>query len=166
MCSTRRGRTIARETSFEEFWSRERDQLFRALLMTLADQPLAAEAVDEAMVRAFARWDRVSRLEHPAGWVYRVGLNWAISQRRKLSLRPTRRTEDLDRAIHDRLPDVDLARSLMNLNPKHRAALVMRHYLQLMPREIAQVLDLPEGTVKSRLSRAAEQLRSASKVTP
>lgn len=46
--------------AFEAFYRDERDQLARALALTLSDSHLAAEAVDEAMVRAYQRWERVA----------------------------------------------------------------------------------------------------------
>lgn len=138
--------------------------MYRALALTLADPGLAAEAVDEAMVRAWSRWDRIGGYDRPAGWVYRVALNWATSRLRKLRRRPIRPAEQLDSATYDRLPDVDLADRLRAMDVKHRTVLVLRYFLQWTPKEIAQVLDVPVGTVKSRLSRATTKLRDEMEV--
>ena len=54
--------------SFEEFYRVARDDVARALVLTLGDRDLGVEAADEAMVRAFQRWPRVGAYESPAGW--------------------------------------------------------------------------------------------------
>ena len=72
------------ETSFEAFYASEAAALHRAVAATLPDPSRAADAVDEAMARACASWDRVGRYDAPAGWVYRVAVNWATSRWRKL----------------------------------------------------------------------------------
>lgn len=150
---------------FEVFWSRERDRLYRALALTLGDPGLAAEAVDEAMVRALERWKQVGTYDQPAGWTYRVALNWATSRRRKLARRPIRPSEDLDRPVMDALPDIDLAAQLGRLSRRHRTVVVLRFYLQFTPAEIADLLNLPSGTVRSRLHRALDTLRDLREVT-
>lgn len=143
---------------------RERDRLYRALAMTLGDPSLAAEAVDEAMVRILQRWDRVASYDQPAGWVYRVALNWATSYRRKMALRPVLPRQELDRPHEDSLPDVELARQLSRLSRHHRTVVVLRYYLQFTPAEIASMLGVAPGTVRSRLHRALEQLRDLREV--
>lgn len=149
------------DDDFESFWTRERDRVYRALALTLGDPALASEAVDEAMARALERWFKLAGYEHPSGWVYRVGLNWATSRLRKLSRRPTRSPQELDRPHDDRYPDLDLAVQLSRLRPVQRTALVLRFYLQYTPTEIATVMDLPVGTVKSHIHRGLKQLRTA-----
>jgi DNA-directed RNA polymerase specialized sigma24 family protein len=69
---------------FEAFYRAHVDRVYRALAVTLRRDDLAHEAVDEAMARAYARWSVVGTLDNPAGWVFRVGLNWATSWWRKL----------------------------------------------------------------------------------
>lgn len=111
------------------------------------------------MTRALERWSKVRSFERPTAWVYRVGLNWATSRRRKLSRRPTRPAEELDQPHRDALPDVDLFRDLAELRPVQRTAVVMRFYLEFTPTEIAEVLGIPVGTAKSHIHRGLERLR-------
>ncbi len=145
-------------TSFEAFWARERDALYRALAVSWGDPELAAEAVDEAMARALQRWDRVGTYDNPAGWVMRVARNWATSWHRKWSRRPTRPAAALDRPVADDLPDLDLQDALATLPERDRSLLAMRYVLDWTVPHIAVVLDVPEGTIKSRLHRALARL--------
>ncbi|MEU8821363.1 hypothetical protein [Actinoplanes sp. NPDC048796] len=84
--TTRAGEAPARRDAdgFEAFYRANVDRFYRALAVTLRRDGLAHEAVDEAMARAYAKWSVVGELESPAGWVFRVGFNWATSWRRKL----------------------------------------------------------------------------------
>lgn len=147
------------EEAFTAFWALERDRLYRVLAVGLGDHVLAAEAIDEAMARALQRWATVSGYDDPAGWVLRVARNWATSWHRKWThRRPTVPAEDLDRAVRDATPDVDVHRVLADLPEATRTLLVLRHELDWPVTRIAAALDLPEGTVKSRLSRAHARL--------
>jgi RNA polymerase sigma-70 factor (ECF subfamily) len=143
--------------SFEDFYRGGRDRVARALALTLGDAHLAADAVDEAMARAYQRWDRVGRFDNPGGWVYRVALNWSLSalQRRR---RPVR-------AVHDRDPqDVEqpgepaVRAALLELDVRQRAVVVCRFYLGLSERETADALGIRPGTAKSRLHRGLKAL--------
>lgn len=146
-------------SQFEGFWHRNRDQVMRAVALTVGDVRLASEATDEAMARAYQRWDRVSGMEDPAGWVYRVACNWATSWLRKMMRRPTRSRDQLDRAVFDDQVDVDLMRAVQGLSENHRQVVVLRFYLDWPVARIAAALNVAEGTVKSRLHRALDELR-------
>ena len=90
--------------SFEAFYRAQVDRVYRALAVTLGDLGLAREAADEAMARAYARWDRVAECDNPGGWVYRVGLNWATSFWRSTWRRPARRSPHRTRKRPPRSP--------------------------------------------------------------
>lgn len=148
---------------FEAFWASERRNLYRALTVALGDPQLAAEAVDEAMVRAYQRWGRVSRYDNPAGWVYRVAVNWARSWLRRARRRPPARDETSLPGPEPR--DEALARAVQSLGDVHRDIVVLRYHFDWPIAWIADALSVPQGTVKSRLHRALEELRNDLKVT-
>ncbi len=144
--------------SFERFYADSWQTVYRALVVGIGDGDLAREAVDEAMVRAYERWRTVSGMENREGWVYRVASNWATSRlrRRRLQLRPVSTSE----AAHD--PDVvdpKLLAAVRKLSPKHRDVVVARYLLDMSESATSQALGIPEGTVKSRLSRALAELK-------
>ncbi len=118
VATTTRVREMTRWTEFDAFYRREHGRIFRALALTLGGHDLAAEAVDEAMVRAYQRWSRVSAYENASGWVYRVGLNWAISRGRRRG----RRLPDTGGAVatNPPLPDPQLAAAVAALPTRHR----------------------------------------------
>lgn len=143
---------------FVEFYAQARDRLARALALTLNDGDLAAEAVDEAMARAYQRWDRVGSFDDPAGWVYRVAMNWATSVLRRRTRAPRLPAErpagDLGPVAE---PSVRVA--LAELDVRQRGVVVCRYYLGLSEAETAAALGIRPGTVKSRLHRALQHLQ-------
>jgi DNA-directed RNA polymerase specialized sigma24 family protein len=144
---------------FADFYEDGRDRVVRALALTLGDVHLAAEATDEAMARAYERWDRVSGFDNPGGWVYRVGLNWATSvlSRRRRGPRPVFERNPTDIGP---VPEPDIRVALGELDVRQRAVVVCRFYLGLSEAETAAALDTRPGTVKSRLHRAIRQLQA------
>jgi RNA polymerase sigma factor (sigma-70 family) len=145
--------------SFAGFYAAHRSRIGRAVALAVGDVDLAGDATDEAMARAYERWAKVSRLDRPEGWVYRVAVNWSISvlRRRRRSLhrlyeRPPGGDVDVtDPAVHDALGTLDV---------KHRSVVVCRHLLGWSVAETAEALGVQQGTVKSRLHRAHRVLQS------
>jgi RNA polymerase sigma factor (sigma-70 family) len=142
---------------FEHFYRQHRIPLVRAVALVLNDADLARDAVAEAMARAFQAWASVGGHGNPAGWVYVVALNWARNAVRKRSRESAQ--EHGVAVIHtDRFSDPDLERALQALSPKLLEVVVLRFYLDWSQRQIAAALDVPEGSVKSRLHRALDRL--------
>jgi RNA polymerase sigma factor (sigma-70 family) len=138
---------------FDGFYRTSRDRLYRALVVTIRDRDLAIEAIDEAMTRAAERWAVVGEYDFPEGWVYRVALNWSRSV-----LRRRRPIVADSEAVWDSLPDPDVARAVASLPLRLRTVVVARYYLDWSVPQIADRLDIPIGTVKSRLHRALERV--------
>lgn len=72
-----------RATRFEEFYPAAWGRVYGPLAATLRDADLAAEAVDEAMVRCYVRWSTVAEMENREGWVYRVAYRYGVDRLRR-----------------------------------------------------------------------------------
>jgi RNA polymerase sigma-70 factor (ECF subfamily) len=146
---------VDKPRDFETFYREGYADIARALTVTLGNLDLAQEATDEAMVRAYARWDKIRVYDNPGGWVYRVGLNWARSARRRL----TRALPFHDRPVVDAtVSDPAHFAALRDLDVGLRAVVVCRLLLDWSVDETAIALRIKPGTVKSRLHRALGQL--------
>ena len=136
----------------------------RALAVALGDDELGRDAAAEGFARALQRWRKISRYDHPAGWVYRVGLNWGRSRRRKTAHEVTSYNPELgiDGSAEPTAsvpePNLRLRAALGELSPDHRAVVVARYVLDWSEADIAAALHVAPGTVKSRLHRALDRL--------
>jgi RNA polymerase sigma-70 factor (ECF subfamily) len=148
------------EQSFEWFYAQHRNAIGRALAITLRDDTLAADALDEAMTRAYQRWQEVSTTDNPAGWVYRVALNWARSFLRKVT-RAGRGPRAMELVSTAPTFDPDIDRALRELTIDQRAVIVCRYFIGYSEAETAAVLGIRPGTAKSRHSRAIATLRAS-----
>ncbi len=157
---TRSRRPSTSPADFRSFFGTNHERMVRSLSLAVGDDQLGRDAAAEGFARALARWSRVSQMDNPTGWVYRVGLNWARSRWRR-----TRREVSIERiaeppsASHvDVAGNLSLRRALDELSDDHRDVVVARYYLDWSEAHIAEALGVKPGTVKSRLSRALDHL--------
>jgi RNA polymerase sigma-70 factor (ECF subfamily) len=147
----------------ETFCRRVSPRLVRTLIATTGDRHLAQEVTQEALARAWERWDTVSRLDAPEAWCYRVAINLATSQfRRRAALKRAMRRVPQPSWTIEPPPQEDpqLQRALATLPDQQRQVVALRFLADLSVDETAQVLRIPVGTVKSASSRALAALRS------
>jgi RNA polymerase sigma-70 factor (ECF subfamily) len=148
---------LSEQRDFDDFYRACREEIARALVLSAGHRDLGLEATDEAFARALERWDEVGIYENPEGWVYRVGVNWARSKLRRRSFT----TEGLfTKSVHlDDLPDPELLSAVERLPLEYRSVIVARFFLDWSIEQTAEALSIPEGTVKTRQSRALSRLR-------
>jgi RNA polymerase sigma-70 factor (ECF subfamily) len=132
------------------------------------DPALAEEAAQEAFLRAWRGLDRYNPRFAFRSWVYRIALNAAVDALRRerpatdLEAEPPAAGDDSPEALVERRQQAEqVRRAVLALPPASRAVLVLREYEGLSYREIADALDIPMGTVMSRLNYARGQLRKA-----
>ncbi len=145
-------------TSFEDYYRRHYGDVVRALSFTLGDTELGRDAADEAMARTYANWHTVQDYGNPAGWTYRVGLNWARSIHRRLARQlPVLGRSDVSAP---EVSDPAIAEALRSLDFDLRAVVVCRLLADWSVAQTAEALDIGPGTVKSRLHRALALLET------
>ena len=153
-------------TTFDRFCLDHYDAIRRGLAWTLGGPELGGEATDEAFARAYERWPQVGVMANPAGWVYRVGLNWG----RRRQWRRGREIELLSRTrpkthYEASFSDPDLAAAVAELPFKLRSVVVLRMILDRSEADTAADLGIAPGTVKSRLHRGLAALRAELEAT-
>jgi len=152
---------VTAAADFDQFYADNAARLTDVLTATLLNRTVAEDAAHEAMVRACERWAKVQHYRNPFGWCYRVGLNWSTSRWRK------RRREVMTASFGENatiaaaeLSDPTLVNALLKLPVDQRSVVVLRLWLDWSARDTAEALDIAEGTVHSRLSRALDRLRA------
>ena len=150
-----RGSVADLERLFREHWPRA----YRAALLVTGDAAAAEDIAQEAFLAAVRNLDRFDRRRPFAPWLHRIVVNRAIDWTRARKLRAEVELGDFISAPP--LPELDgtaLGR-IANLTPEHRAVVVLRFVLEYTPGEIAELLDLPRGTVNSRLRRGLDRMK-------
>ena len=153
--------------AFVDLVQQRGDRLFAIAHRILRDVGWAEDALQDALVIA---WRDLRSLRDPArfdAWMHRLLTNVCISHAR----RERRRISNLrlipidGAAAPDELLGVaerdQLDRAFRRLVPEERAVLVLRHYVGYEPSEIAEVLGVPAGTIRSRLHHAQRAMRAA-----
>jgi RNA polymerase sigma-70 factor (ECF subfamily) len=161
----------------EDLARRSGDAAFRFALQLLGDRETARDVAQDSVLRFFSALDRVDPERPAIPWLLRIVRNRVIDLKRRDRARggAARASERAPEAALE-LPDTGprpLERSverelqplvwtcLAGLEPAHREILVLRDYQDLSYRDIAEVLDIPIGTVMSRLHAARRTLRAA-----
>jgi len=147
---------------FREFVLARRPALSRTALLLTGSHHAAEELVQEALVKAAARWRRLTAEGDPEAYLRRIMVNDRISwwrRRRRESAVPAvpeRASVDGSDTVNGRL---DLAAALATLPARQRAVIVLRFYEDLSVEETAALLRCAPGTVKSQTSDALARLR-------
>jgi RNA polymerase sigma factor (sigma-70 family) len=142
-------------TTFEDLFRSRYEPMVRVAFLLVGSRAEAEDVVQDAFARIELRW---ARLDNAEGYLRRcvVHRSYDVLRRRRLEqrFRLLHREERTTELAADELGD-----ALASLAPKRRAAVVLRYYAGLPEREIAEVLRVRPGTVKSMLHRALAQLR-------
>jgi RNA polymerase sigma-70 factor (ECF subfamily) len=131
----------------------------RAAYLVVRDSGAAEDIAQDAFLAAVDALDRFDRRRPFAPWLHRIVVNRAIDWGRRESLRRKVGEPD-EQAASESRPQVgeDVMEALAALPVEQRGVVVLRYLLDYSPGEIARMLDLPRGTVNSRLRRALDRL--------
>ncbi|GIG19896.1 hypothetical protein Cch01nite_06200 [Cellulomonas chitinilytica] len=148
--------------------------LLRYATVLTGDGHVAADLVQEVLLRAHVRWTRIALMARPDLYLRRMVTNEHLSWRRRWHVRTIHATTDdvlaarlapqADHAQHV-VEDDAMWRRLTELPPRQRAVLVLRYYEGLDDAEIADVLGTSGATVRSHASRALATLRQTTRPT-
>lgn len=153
--------------AFAVLVERHRDRLWRVALRTLGDPEDAADAVQDALVSAYRAAASYRAEAAVTTWLHRIVVNACLDLARKRTSRPTQpmdeaHPEPVDVGAAAAYDDSDTATAVMSalrrLPADHAAAVVLVDIEGFPVREVADILGVPEGTVKSRCARSRARL--------
>lgn len=163
---TDQGRGVGRWSpdpeGFDLFYEQTRRGLLREVFLMCGELSEAQDCVQEAYVRAWQRWRLISEYDRPEAWVRTVAFRLAVGQwrKRRAARRAWRRVDRTAVAAGPRPDSVALLAALGQIDHREREAVVLHHLCQFTITEISELIAIPEGTVKSRLSRGRSHLAS------
>lgn len=149
----------------QAFCERYYRTLVGSLALYVADPLLAEELAQEAMLRAFRRWERVAVLDSPEGWVWRVAVNLANShfRRRRVARRARRRLQAGQANGHvgpDVAWQVSIQQAVAGLPDRQREAVILRYFHDLPVGDTAAAMGISEDAVRSLTKRGVAALRA------
>ncbi|MGI6686782.1 MAG: sigma-70 family RNA polymerase sigma factor [Christensenellales bacterium] len=137
-------------------------ELKRMCYMYLKDQALAEDAVQDTFLKAYKALNDFREESSEKTWLMRIAVNTCKDYLRTAWFRRVDRRRTLDelpeQGHEPQMPDPTVMQEIMSLSVKHREVILLRYYQEMEIADIAAALNLPEGTVKSRLARAREKL--------
>jgi RNA polymerase sigma-70 factor (ECF subfamily) len=149
-------------SEYEDFYQGCATRLAGQLYLLLGDRDEARDCVQDALVQAWLRWDRVRTLQDPQGWVRTVARRRAISRWRRSRNAVTAWTRKGNHPARAETSDadrrMDLVSALRQLPEPQRTVLVLHHLCDLEVAAIAAELSVPVSTVTSRLARGRAAL--------
>ncbi|MDE3129524.1 MAG: sigma-70 family RNA polymerase sigma factor [Acidobacteriota bacterium] len=153
------------ESDLEQLFRRHWPRAYRAAFLIVQDHAAAEDVTQEAFVAAVRTLDRFDRRRPFAPWLGAIVSNRAIDcararrSRREVADPPEREHVSASSPRIGRCSE-ELLVALAELSPEQRTVVVMRYLLEFTPGEIARALELPRGTVNSRLRRGLDTLES------
>ncbi|WP_374655640.1 sigma-70 family RNA polymerase sigma factor [Dongia sp.] len=155
--------------AFTEFYQRHNRSLFAFLVKMVRDRELAEEVLSETMLDVWRQAGRFEGKSSVTTWLFSIGHHKAVSRLRRM--REVALDEEVAANIEDSGPTPDkqasdkdmsrlLARLIECLSLDHREILQLAYYQEFSVQEIAEVLDLPENTVKTRMFYARQRLKA------
>jgi DNA-directed RNA polymerase specialized sigma24 family protein len=141
-------------------WYQEQHPLVLAALTVASRQPdVAAEATDEAFVRAYERWERVRRMDSPGGWLYRVALNDLRRRCRRQTIeRELLRRHAAPLTVAPVAPAPHVWDAVRSLPARQRTAVALRYILDLPEAEVARMMGVTRGSASASLAAARRRL--------
>jgi RNA polymerase sigma-70 factor (ECF subfamily) len=154
--------------AWEALMQLHQEPVFRLAFLLLGDTDEAADIAQESFLRAWKYLKRFDTARSFRPWMLSITANLARNRRRSAgrylaalvrAFREEPASTHLEEKSAQNLEAHELWRAVQHLNPDDQQIIYLRYFLELSVDETAQVLQVAEGTVKSRLSRAVERLR-------
>jgi RNA polymerase sigma-70 factor (ECF subfamily) len=144
-------------------------QRVRSTLYQLCGEDMLDDLIQEVFLRAWKGIPKLRQVNYFSTWIYRISWNVANDQRRQfIKIKKQKQIYENNSALNDSINQTELLklhyqdlvqRGLQTLSLEHRAVVVLHDLEDLPQKEIANILDIPLGTVKSRLFNARKSLR-------
>lgn len=165
------------QSAFEEIVSYYQQKVYQICYRMLGNVHEAEDIAQESFVRAFVNIHSYDDKRKFSTWLYRIATNLAIDRIRKKKPdyfldAEVKGTKGLDMYsyLSDDAPKPDeeveslelqsfIQKQILSLSPKYRSVIVLRYINELSLKEISETLDMPIGTVKTRIHRGREALR-------
>lgn len=151
------------EHSFESLIKNEQEKLYKIAYSYVKNEQDALDILQDTIIKGFKSFEKLKDMNYFSTWITRILINTAIDHLRKakdvITLEPDwfdpRRNEE-----NTTVMTMDLDLVFEKLKPQQKTLLLLRFYYGYSINEMAEILCLPEGTIKSQLHRTLQLLRA------
>ena len=155
---------------FQDVVDQHQREVYRLALQLTGHHQDAEDLMQDVFIKIHGRLDTFRGEASMKSWIYRIVVNTYLNKRRKKALSFMKLRDDFDTTLEDAMTNTErnaesnsirehVGKAMEFLSPKERSAFALRHYNECSVREVAEALNVAEGTVKSLLYRAVQKLR-------
>ncbi|MEK7485638.1 MAG: sigma-70 family RNA polymerase sigma factor [Planctomycetota bacterium] len=167
--------------AFNYFVQQYHKNVFQTIFRMIGDAQEAADLTQEVFIKAYKAIHSFRQESSFRTWIYRIAVNFCISQRRKHSVNQVAQAYSLDAPIQTKNGEItlepadltsnpteilikkeslqEIETAIQSLAPDFKAVVILRELEDLSYEEISEILEIPKGTVRSRLHRARLELQ-------
>lgn len=159
--------SLAKKGNHEAFMTlmhTEKVKMYRIAKAMLRDETNIEDAMQATILKAYENIKKLKKEEFFQTWLIRILINECNNIIRSYNKVIVIEDHDSNMVAFDRYEDIDLCNAIQSLTEELRAVTVLYYYEDMNQESIATLLEIPKGTVKSRLSRAREQLEERLKM--
>jgi RNA polymerase sigma-70 factor (ECF subfamily) len=153
------------ERAFGDLVDRYQKVVFNVAYRMVNDYDTAEDITQTVFIKGYERLSSFDPKYKFFSWLYKIAVNESLNQinqrKRMTELSPDMVSDDKrpDEIVSDTELSRKMGEALMELDPNYRTAIVLRHFRNLSYREMSEILEIPEKTVKSRLFTGRQLLR-------
>lgn len=148
------------DKAFSKLIEQEKIKLFKMALLYMKNEDDALDVVQETVMKAFIHINTLKEEKYFSTWVTRILINTALETiRKKKNIVPINNQIIETEITNQHEERIDLAGAIRQLDEKYKTVILLRYYKDLTVPEIAELLECPQGTVKSNLHRGMIELK-------
>jgi RNA polymerase sigma-70 factor, ECF subfamily len=149
------------DKAFQDLVEAEKNKLYRMAYLYVKNENDAIDVVHETIYKAYISIKNLKEPDYFSTWLSKILINTALDFIKKnKKVIPFEEMERYESSEELHIADtLDLADAIERLEEKYKTVIILRYYKGLQVKEIAEMLDCPEGTVKTNLHRAINKLR-------
>ncbi|PLR78338.1 RNA polymerase subunit sigma-70 [Bacillus sp. V3-13] len=150
------------ERAFEELIEGEKNKLFRMAFLYVKNEENALDIVQDTIYKAFISIKHLKEPHYFSTWITKILINTALDfikkNNRMIPLSDVERFANSHKT--NIVENLDLVEAIERLEEQYKTVIILRYYKDLSIKQIGEILECPEGTVKTRLHRAINKLKS------
>lgn len=145
--------------SFYNLISSHKTQMYKIAYSYFGNEQDALEAIQETTFRAYNSFHKLKQPQYFKTWLIRILINYCIDEKKRIRKSDLIFESTIIQAEEDIHSKIEIRRALQKLKPLSKSIIILKYFEDLTINEIAGILQRPEGTIKTWLNKALNELR-------